>query len=114
MLIVEDCSDVCYRLRDRYRHPGLAKTAVGKGRDPFDRRPPSSDHHGCRQNRELSDQFQLHLFYSFFAQMVLDAGQIVEFGKPSELLEIKGGMLKALVDESGEKEHLYAMASGTA
>ncbi|EKM60769.1 uncharacterized protein PHACADRAFT_246884 [Phanerochaete carnosa HHB-10118-sp] len=46
--------------------------------------------------------------------MVLDAGHVVEFGKPSELLEIEGGMLKALVDESGEKEHLYAMASGTA
>ena len=38
----------------------------------------------------------------------------VEFGKPSDLLQIQGGMLKALVDESGEKEHLYAMANGTA
>ncbi|GJE85927.1 multidrug resistance-associated ABC transporter [Phanerochaete sordida] len=46
--------------------------------------------------------------------MVLDAGRIVEFGKPSELLKIEGGMLKALVDESGEKAHLYAMADGTA
>ena len=38
----------------------------------------------------------------------------VEFGKPSELLEIEGGMLKALVDESGEREHLYAMANSAA
>ena len=63
--------------------------------------------------------------------MVLDAGNIVcrhlqvrtydflilrllqvEFDKPSELLKIPNGRLKALVDESGEKEHLYAMAEG--
>lgn len=29
-------------------------------------------------------------------------------------MKIEGGMLKALVDESGEKDHLYAMANGTA
>lgn len=42
-------------------------------------------------------------------QMVLDAGNIVEFGKPSELLKIGGGKLKALVDESGDKDTLYTM-----
>jgi len=41
--------------------------------------------------------------------MVLDAGKIVEFGKPSELLEIEGGKLKSLVDESGDKDGLYNM-----
>ena len=65
--------------------------------------------------------------------MVLDAGRIVsnrisflgfvlkyvhlpqvEYDKPSELLKIEKGMLKALVDESGEKEHLYAMANSAA
>ncbi|KAI0085671.1 P-loop containing nucleoside triphosphate hydrolase protein [Irpex rosettiformis] len=46
--------------------------------------------------------------------MVLDAGHIVEFDKPSELLKIPDGKLKALVDESGEKERLYAMANGEA
>jgi ABC-type multidrug transport system fused ATPase/permease subunit len=44
-----------------------------------------------------------------FMQMVLDAGNIVEFGKPSELLQIKDGKLKALVDESGDKDTLYEM-----
>ncbi|KAI8972403.1 P-loop containing nucleoside triphosphate hydrolase protein [Trametes punicea] len=44
--------------------------------------------------------------------MVLDAGRIVEFGKPSELLEKEGGMLRALVEESGDKEKLYEMAMG--
>ena len=43
-------------------------------------------------------------------QMVLDAGNIVEFGTPGELLEIKDGKLKALVDESGDKDGLYKMA----
>ena len=41
--------------------------------------------------------------------MVLDLGNIVEFGKPSELLETKDGRLKALVDESGDKDTLYNM-----
>lgn len=44
------------------------------------------------------------------SQMVLDAGRIVEFGKPSELLQITDGKLKGLVDESGDKEGLYKMA----
>ena len=41
--------------------------------------------------------------------MILDAGNIVEFGKPSDLLKIKDGKLKALVDESGDKDILYKM-----
>ncbi|KAI0711030.1 hypothetical protein C8T65DRAFT_739602 [Cerioporus squamosus] len=43
--------------------------------------------------------------------LVLDAGRIVEFGSPSELLKNEKGMLRALVDESGDKEKLYEMAS---
>ncbi|KAI0052512.1 hypothetical protein FA95DRAFT_1675194 [Auriscalpium vulgare] len=43
--------------------------------------------------------------------MVLDAGRIVEFGRPSELLKIDDGRLRSLVDESGDKEVLYAMAA---
>ncbi|KAI0711801.1 P-loop containing nucleoside triphosphate hydrolase protein [Cerioporus squamosus] len=46
--------------------------------------------------------------------MVLDAGCIVEFGKPHELLKDEKGMLRALVDESGDKEKLYAMANAAA
>ena len=42
--------------------------------------------------------------------MVLDAGSIVEFGEPSQLLKIEGGRLRALVDESGDKGALYEMA----
>ncbi|KAF7792456.1 hypothetical protein EIP86_003493 [Pleurotus ostreatoroseus] len=42
--------------------------------------------------------------------MVLDAGRIVEFGKPSELLDNKKGFLRSLVDASGDKEKLYTMA----
>lgn len=44
--------------------------------------------------------------------MVLDAGSLAEFGKPSELLQNEKGLLRALVDESGDKEALYAMAAG--
>lgn len=44
--------------------------------------------------------------------MVLDAGRIVEFDKPSELLKKQDGRLKSLVDESGDKARLYAIAEG--
>ena len=43
--------------------------------------------------------------------MVLDAGRLVEFASPKELLA-KDGLLKALVDESADKDILYAMAEG--
>ncbi|KAI0317990.1 hypothetical protein OF83DRAFT_1118292 [Amylostereum chailletii] len=44
--------------------------------------------------------------------LVLDAGHLVEFDTPSALLKKEDGMLKSLVDESGDKETLYAMAAG--
>ncbi|KAF8898485.1 hypothetical protein BD779DRAFT_1607278 [Infundibulicybe gibba] len=42
--------------------------------------------------------------------MVLDAGRIVEFDSPKALLQMEDGKLRALVDESGDKAALYAMA----
>ncbi len=36
----------------------------------------------------------------------------VEFGRPGELLKNEKGMLRALVNESGDREKLRAMASG--
>ncbi|KAJ7264124.1 P-loop containing nucleoside triphosphate hydrolase protein [Mycena haematopus] len=42
--------------------------------------------------------------------MVLDAGRIVEFDSPKELLKIKDGKLRALVDESRDQDVLYTMA----
>ncbi|KAF8992653.1 P-loop containing nucleoside triphosphate hydrolase protein [Hymenopellis radicata] len=42
--------------------------------------------------------------------MVLDAGHIVEFDSPQALLEIPDGKLRSLVDESADKDVLYAMA----
>ncbi|KAJ6465017.1 P-loop containing nucleoside triphosphate hydrolase protein [Mycena sanguinolenta] len=44
--------------------------------------------------------------------MVLDEGRIVEFDSPKELLKNPKGKLRALVDESGDKDNLYAMAEG--
>ncbi|KZV74802.1 P-loop containing nucleoside triphosphate hydrolase protein [Peniophora sp. CONT] len=46
--------------------------------------------------------------------MVLDAGRIVEFDAPRVLLARSGGYFKALVDESADKEALYAVAYGSA
>ncbi|XP_006463829.1 hypothetical protein AGABI2DRAFT_187296 [Agaricus bisporus var. bisporus H97] len=42
--------------------------------------------------------------------MVLDAGRIVEYDSPSNLLRFENGFLRSLVEESGEKERLYEMA----
>jgi len=44
--------------------------------------------------------------------MVLDEGHIVEFDAPKVLLKNPKGKLRALVDESGDKDNLYAMAEG--
>ncbi|TCD68828.1 hypothetical protein EIP91_009695 [Steccherinum ochraceum] len=44
--------------------------------------------------------------------MVLDSGHIAEFDKPSELLKNEKGLLRRLVDESGDKEKLIAMTNG--
>ena len=44
-------------------------------------------------------------------QMVLDAGRLVEFDTPKALLG-KDGLLRALVDESADKDALYTMAEG--
>jgi len=45
--------------------------------------------------------------------MVLDAGRLIEFDKPSELLKKESGLLYSLVQESADKEDLIAMARGT-
>ncbi|GJE87807.1 multidrug resistance-associated ABC transporter [Phanerochaete sordida] len=46
--------------------------------------------------------------------MVLDAGNIVEFGSPAELLQNKSGFFRSLVDASGDKDKLYAMTANRA
>ncbi|KAH7907307.1 P-loop containing nucleoside triphosphate hydrolase protein [Hygrophoropsis aurantiaca] len=43
--------------------------------------------------------------------MVLEAGKLVEFGNPAELLKNNKGMLRALVDDSSDKDALYEMAT---
>ncbi|KAF8758575.1 P-loop containing nucleoside triphosphate hydrolase protein [Rhizoctonia solani] len=42
--------------------------------------------------------------------MVLEAGKIVEFDSPAALLRKESGAFKSLVDESGDRDALYAMA----
>ena len=46
-----------------------------------------------------------------FQLTVSDLCLQVEFGRPSELLNNEKGLLRALVDESGDREKLYAMAN---
>jgi ABC-type multidrug transport system fused ATPase/permease subunit len=46
--------------------------------------------------------------------MVLDAGKLVEFDTPKNLLEKEESFLRALVDESADKDELYAIAEGKA
>ena len=44
--------------------------------------------------------------------MVLDEGCMVEFDRPSILMQNENSFLRALVEESADKEILYAMAEG--
>lgn len=44
--------------------------------------------------------------------LVLDDGRSVEFGTPKSLLEIKGGVFRGMVEESGEREKLEKMILG--
>ena len=44
--------------------------------------------------------------------MVLDAGRLVEFDSPRALLANEGSFLRALVDESADREALYGMVAG--
>ncbi|KAF8969860.1 hypothetical protein BDZ97DRAFT_1902271 [Flammula alnicola] len=44
--------------------------------------------------------------------MVLDSGTIVEFSTPKDLLSKEKGALRALVEGSGDKSFLYALAEG--
>jgi len=46
--------------------------------------------------------------------MVLDSGKLVEFDTPLKLLEKEGGIFRALVEESGDKEKLWEMARAVA
>ncbi|KAK0208414.1 hypothetical protein DFS33DRAFT_1411920 [Desarmillaria ectypa] len=44
--------------------------------------------------------------------LVLDTGNIVEYDSPSALLKKENGRLRAMVDESNDRDTLYAMAEG--
>lgn len=46
--------------------------------------------------------------------MVLDAGRIVEFDTPLELLKNEKSKLRSLVNESGDRDNLFTMAEGKA
>lgn len=46
--------------------------------------------------------------------MVLDAGHIVEFDKPCELLKKENSKFRSLVDKSGDKDLLYQLANKAA
>ncbi|GJE86639.1 multidrug resistance-associated ABC transporter [Phanerochaete sordida] len=46
--------------------------------------------------------------------MVLDAGRLIEYDSPRALLQKEGSLLRALVDESADRDALYALAEGRA
>ena len=43
--------------------------------------------------------------------MVLDAGRLVEFDSPKNLLQNEIGFLRALVDESEDRDKLFELAN---
>lgn len=43
--------------------------------------------------------------------LVLDAGKLIEYDTPKNLLEMSSGSFKAMVDSSGDVDALYSLAS---
>ncbi|KAH7922933.1 hypothetical protein BV22DRAFT_1197033 [Leucogyrophana mollusca] len=74
----------------------------------------SSLRHELRDVTQIIVAHRLQTIIDADKIMVLDAGKLVEFGSPAELLKNEEGMLRALVDESGDRDALYAMAAGEA
>ncbi|CAG8951038.1 hypothetical protein HYFRA_00006436 [Hymenoscyphus fraxineus] len=52
---------------------------------------------------------RLSTIVDFDKILVLDAGKVVEFGKPKELMAIEGGVFRGMVEESGERIKLEAV-----
>ncbi len=59
-------------------------------------------------------QVDLYVFLLHIASRLTTRKKKVEFDKPNELLKIENGKFRSLVDESGERDLLYAMASEAA
>ncbi|KAH7927390.1 P-loop containing nucleoside triphosphate hydrolase protein [Leucogyrophana mollusca] len=74
----------------------------------------SSLRHELQDVTQLIIAHRLHTIMDADKIMVLDAGKLMEFGSPSELLKNRKGMFRALVEESGDKDELYALAAGRA
>ncbi|KAJ7791234.1 hypothetical protein B0H14DRAFT_2625265, partial [Mycena olivaceomarginata] len=83
--------------------PGLLLTLIC----PLDYKTDSIIQNSLRQ--ELRGDVSL-ITVAHRLQTIMDADKIVEFDSPKELLKIEDGKLRALVEESGDREALFAMA----
>ena len=101
------------RPRNGRCNPAVPPHTRRKRSDPAHRRPPSSNRHGLRQDRESSCAHGRAVLRAHApAQMVLDAGRLVDFDTPQALLQKKDGLLYTLVEQSADKDQLYAAAHG--
>ena len=63
----------------------------------------------CVHVIDLTNFFVLNL-----TQMVFDAGKLVEFGSPRELLRSRDGLFMTLVQESKDRDKLLGMVKDDA
>jgi ABC-type multidrug transport system fused ATPase/permease subunit len=56
---------------------------------------------------------RLSTIIDFDRILVLDAGKVVEFGTPRDLIDIEDGVFKSLVQQSGERQVLEEIIYGT-
>ncbi|KIP05211.1 hypothetical protein PHLGIDRAFT_534835 [Phlebiopsis gigantea 11061_1 CR5-6] len=59
-----------------------------------------------------SGELRVEKLSARYSELVLDAGRVVEFDTPQALLKKEGSLLRALVDESADRDALRAMAGG--
>ena len=105
------CSNIRNRLQHGLYHPTISEKRARGRRHPHHRCSPPPDDHGLHKDRESLLKLHDAVSYSFAKKMVLDAGKLVEFDTPAALLKKEGGFFKSLVDNSGDRSALYAMAS---
>lgn len=94
--------NICYRLQDRHYYSEIPSEASWQGRYPDHSRTPATNNHGCGQNcKEIADSPR---------QLLNKSADRVRHRVALYATCYDAVPLRALVDQSEDKDLLYAMA----